>query len=99
MKPVSRDEIVKRLESIKPGEKLRLRTTPTFGEMTVILELNPAWPKKGEKKYLLWVGKSEAAAHKDRPFNQSDKAKKLAGWVAERWPQWLPEETPFDKAA
>ena len=84
MNPVSRDEILKRLESIQPGEKLKLRTSPTFGEMAVILQLNPAWPKKGEKKYQLWVGKTEAAACKDKPFNQSDKAKKLVGWVAER---------------
>jgi hypothetical protein len=47
----------------------------------------------------MWVGKTEAAACKDKPFNQSDKAKKLVGWVAERWPQWLPEETIIEKAA
>ena len=99
MVPVSRDEILKRLESIQPGEKLMLRTSPTFGEMTVILELNPAWPKKGQKKYLLWVGKTEAAARKEKPFNQSDKAKKLVGWVVDRWPQWLPVETVTEKAA
>ena len=99
MDPIRRDEILKRLESIRPGEQLKLRTTPTFGDMTVILALNPAWPKKGEKKYLLWVGKTEAAARKDKPFGQSDKAKKMAGWVADRWPQWLPEETVTEKAA
>jgi len=99
MNPVSRDEILKKMENLQPGEKLKLRTSPTFGEMTVIFELNPAWPQKGQKKYLMWVGKSESAARKDKPFNQSDKAKKLAGWVAERWPQWLPEETVTQKAA
>ena len=99
MDPVSREEIEKRLENIQPGEKLKLRTSPTFGEMTVILELNPAWPKKGAKKYLLWVGKTEAAARKDKPFNHSDKARKLAGWVSERWAQWLSEESVTDKAA
>ena len=99
MEPVSKDEILKRLETLQPGEKLKMRTSPTFGEMTVILELNPAWPKKGEKKYHLWVGKTEAAARRDKPFLQSDKAKKLVGWVVERWPQWLPEETVTEKAA
>ena len=99
MQPVSRDEIVERLESIQPGEKLKLRTSKTFGEFTVILELNPAWPKKGEKKYLLWVGKTEAEARKDKPFIQSDKVKKVAGWASERWSQWLPEEIGTEKAA
>lgn len=99
MEPLSREEIQERLENLQPGEKLKLRTSPTFGEMTVILELNPAWPKKGAKKYLLWVGKTEAAARKDKPFNQSDKAKKLAGWAAERWSQWLQEEPVTEKAA
>lgn len=99
MNPVSRDEILKRIEGLQPGEKLKMRTSPTFGEMTVIFELNPAWPKKGQKKYFLWVGKTEAAARKDKPFNQSDKPKKLAGWAAERWPQWLPEDISTEKAA
>lgn len=99
MNPISRDEILKRLEALQPGEKVKMRTSPTFGEMTVIFELNPSWPKKGQKKYLLWVGKTEEAALKDKPFNQSDKPKKLAGWAAERWPQWVQEKTITDKAA
>jgi len=99
MDPISRDEITKRLEALKSGEKLRLRTSPTFGDMTIILELNPAWPNKHQKKFLLWVGKTEEIARKSKPFNQSDKAKKLAGWAADRWPQWLPPETTIDKAA
>ena len=97
--PLSRDEIVRRLEKIQPGEKLKLRTSPTFGNVTVILEINPAWPQKGQKKYLLWVGKTEEAACKEKPFFQSDKAKKVAGWVSERWGQWLPEEITTEKAA
>ena len=99
MNPISRDEITKRLEALKPGETLKMRTSPTFGEMTVVFELNPAWPNKHQKKFLLWVGKTEAAARKEKPFNQSDKAKKLAGWAADRWPQWLPAETTIEKAA
>ena len=99
MQQVSTDEIVKRLENIKPGEKLKLRTGKTFGEFMVILELNPAWPKKGEKKYLLWVGKTETAARMGKPFFQSDKAKKVASWPGERWAQWLPEDITPEKAA
>lgn len=99
MKPVSTDEILKRLENIQPGEKLRLQTSPTFGEHVAILEPNPAWPQKGEKKYLLWVGKTEAAARAGKPFFQSNKAKKVASWPGERSSHWLPEEISPEKAA
>jgi hypothetical protein len=99
MKPVSTQEIVKRLENIKPGEKLKLITSRTFGEYTVILELNPAWPKKGEKRYHLRVGKSESEAGAGKPFFQSDKAKKVASWPGERWCQWLTEDISPEKAA
>jgi len=92
MQPVSRDEIVKLLENIQPGEKLKLRTSRTFGDDMVIFELNPAWPQKSEKKYFLWVGKTEEAARRDKPYLQSNKAKKVAGWASDRWAQWLPEE-------
>ena len=97
--PIGKDEIIERLEKIQPGETLKFQLSPTFGDMVVILENNPAFPKKGEKKYLLWVGKTEAHARKDKPFDTSDKAKKLATWVAERWPQWLQAENPEGKKA
>jgi hypothetical protein len=99
MQSVSLNEILKRLENIQSGEKLRLRTGQTFGEFLVILELNPAWPNKREKKYLLWVGKTEAAARAGKPFYQSDKAKKIASWPAERSCQWVTEEMTPQKAA
>jgi hypothetical protein len=73
--------------------------SPTFGSDIVILELNPAWPQKGEKKFLLWLGKDESLARRDKPFIQSDKAKKVAGWASERWAQWLPQETAAEQAA
>ena len=99
MEPVSRDEIIKRLQKIQHGENLKFRLSPTFGADIVILELNPAWPQKGQKKFLLWLGKTEALARRDKPFIQSDKAKKVARWVGERWAQWLPDLVAPDKAA
>ena len=99
IKPVGKDEIIERLEKLQPGETLKFRLSPTFGDMNVILELNPAYPKKGEKRYLLWLGKTEEHARKDKPYDTSDKAKKLAGWVSERWPQWVQEVPRQEKAA
>ena len=97
--PISKDEIMGRLEKLQPGEALKFRLSPTFAEMVVILELNPAYPKKGEKRYLLWLGKTEELAKKDKPHDTSDKAKKLAVWVSDRWPCWLQEAPSQQKAA
>lgn len=99
MKPVSKEEIIERMEKLQPGESMRFQLSSTFASQFVILELNPEYPKKGEKKYLLRLGKTEARAQMDRPFDASDKPKKLAGWVAERWPQWVEAKGPQPKAA
>ena len=99
VKPVSKNEIIERMEKLQPGERLTFQLTPTFSSQFVILELNPAFPGKGEKKYLLRVGKTEERARMDKPYNSSDKAKKLAEWVAERWPQWVDTTPPQAKAA
>ena len=99
MKPVSKDEIIERMEKLQPGERLTFKLTPTFSSQIVILELNPAFPSKGEKKYFLRVGKTEERAGADKPYNSSDKAKKLAVWVAERWPQWIETTPPQSIAA
>jgi hypothetical protein len=87
------------MEKLQQGETLKFRLSPTFGGMIVILELNPAYPKKNEKRYLLWLGKTEEHARRDNPYDTSAKAKKLAGWVSERWPQWLQEAPLAEKAA
>jgi hypothetical protein len=99
MKPVSKNEIIERMEKLQPGERLTFQLTPTFSSQIVILELNPAYPGKGENKYLLRLGKTEARAKGDKPYISSDKAKKLAEWVAERWPQWADTTPPQSKAA
>jgi len=99
MKPVSKNEIIESMEKLQPGERLTYQLTPTFSSQIVILELNPAFPGKGEKKYLLRVGKTEERARADKPYNASDKAKKLAEWVAERWPQRIDTTPPQSKAA
>jgi hypothetical protein len=99
MKPVSKIEIIERMEKLQPGERLTFQLTPTFSSQIVILELNPAFPGKKEQKYLLRVGKTEERARADKPYNSSDKAKKLAEWVAERWPQWVEKNPPQLKAA
>lgn len=97
--PVSKQIIMDAMECLKPGECLKLKLSPTFGGRTVILETNPAHPQKGEKKFLLRWADSEAQARAAAPFMDSDKAKKLAAWVAERAPEWLDQPPTFRKAA
>jgi len=99
IKPVGKNEIFERMEKLQAGESLVFQLTPTFASKIVILELNPAYPGKKQYKYLLRVGDTEAHARTIEPFNSSDKAKKLAEWVAERWPQWVVSTPPQQKAA
>jgi len=100
MSQISKKEITERMEALKPGESLRFRLTQTFGERFVILQLNPLYPQKGQKKFVLLNGKDEANARSQAPFYASDKAKKLAEWVADRAERWVTEtEPPLMRAA
>jgi hypothetical protein len=100
MAQTSKKEITERLEALKPGESLRFRLSETFGERFVILEQNPLYPQKGQKKFVLLNGKDEANARSQAPFYVSDKAKKLAEWVADRAASWITDtEPPLQRAA
>ena len=100
MVPTSKKEIMERMEDLKPGECLRFRLSETFGERFIILELNPLYPQKGQKKYVLLNGKDEANARSQAPFYASDKAKKLAEWVADRAATYVTDtEPPLQRAA
>jgi len=100
MPEITKKEITERLEALKPGESLRFRLTATFGERFVILQVNPLYPKKGQKKFVLLNGKDEANARSQPPFYAAVKAKKLAEWVADRADRWITEtEPPLQRAA
>lgn len=97
--PVSKKVILDGMENLKPGECLKFKLSPTFGGRTVILEINPAFPQKGKKKFVLRWADNEALARAAAPFISSDKAKKLAERVADRSPEWLDQPPTFQKAA
>jgi hypothetical protein len=88
MGEVSKSEIIRKMEDLTDGGRLSLRLSATFGAGAVIIELNPSHKEKGQKKYLMWWGADEAKAKAKSPFMSSDKAKSVAGWVADRAPQW-----------
>jgi hypothetical protein len=89
MATVSKEEIIQKMEELNDGLRLRFRLSPTFGAGAVIIELNPAYKDKGQKKYSMWWGSNEDQARARNPFMSSDKAKSLASWVADRAAQWV----------
>jgi hypothetical protein len=74
---LSRDEIIERMAHLQDGETLKFTIPEIFGGGIAIIGLNP---QKGGKKYLLEVGNED----KTSPYWDTDKAKDLAKWVADR---------------
>jgi len=91
MENVTKKEIMQRMEELKNGAALGLKLGEVFGGGYVFIELNPAYPEKGHKKYLMRWGKGEAETKVLSPFLVTDKAKSIAGWVSDRAARWLPQ--------
>ena len=89
MATVDKKGLIQRMEQMKDGNELALRLSNVFGGGFVFISLNPSYPEKGEKKYLMRWGKTEAETKSLSPFIASDKAKKIAGWVADRAAQLI----------
>ena len=86
---VNKKEILEKVEQLKDGNRLLLRLGPTFGSGVAIVEANPAYPQKGQKKYLMRWAQDEATAKGVTPLISTDKAKQIAGWLADRGPEWI----------
>lgn len=82
---VSTEEIIKQMEQFQTGQSLTFSFPAVFGGGKAIIALNPKYPGKGEKKYVLKLGKDEAMAEKASPILTSDKPKHLAKWITERF--------------
>lgn len=82
---ISTEEIIKQVEQFQDGQKLTFRFPPVFGGGIATIRLNPQYPAKGEKKYVLKLGKDEALAEKASPILSSDKPKPIAKWITERF--------------
>ncbi len=83
---ISTEEIIKRVEQFQDGQRLTFRFPPVFGGGIAIIGMNPQFPaKKGEKKYVLRLGKDEVLAENASPIMASDKPKPLAKWITERF--------------
>jgi hypothetical protein len=91
MENVTKKEIILKMEELKNGVALGLKLGEVFGGGFVFIELNPAYPEKGQKKYLMRWGKGETETKVQPPFMVTDKAKNIAGWVSDRAARWLPQ--------
>jgi hypothetical protein len=82
---VTIEEIINQMEQIQTGQSLTFSFPAVFGGGRAIIGLNPQYPGKGEKKYVLKLGKDEVLAEKTSPILTSDKPKHLAKWITERF--------------
>ncbi len=82
---VSTEEIMKQMEQFENGQNMKFSFPPVFGGGKAIVALNPQYPAKGEKKYMLKLGKDEVLAEKASPILTSDKPKHIAKWITERF--------------
>ncbi len=89
MGTVEKKEIIQKMEDLNNGVTLGLKLGEVFGTGFVFIGRNPAYPQKGQKKYLMRWGKSEAETKSQSPFMTTDKPKNIAGWVADRAALWL----------
>ncbi len=82
---VSTEDIIKQIEQLQTGQSLIFIFPATFGGGRAIIGLNPKYPTKGERKYVLKLGKDEALAEQANPILTSDKPKPLAKWITDRF--------------
>ena len=81
---LDRNEIVEMMEQLKKEEVLKFTLPEIFGGGVAVIGLNPKPSGKVEKKYILKVGNDEASALGGDIYEQSDKARAIAKWVADR---------------
>ena len=74
---LSREEIMERMGKLKDEETLKFTVPEIFGGGIAIIGFNP---EKGGKKYLLRLGDEG----NENPYWDTNKAKELAKWVADR---------------
>jgi len=76
--------LIQRLSQLNNDERLKFQLHETFGGGFVVIELNPRFPAKGEKKYMLRWGDQPEVKDKPKLSFTSDKEKAVIGWVTDR---------------
>ena len=80
----SKNDISAMIESLRNGERLVFQLHETFGGGVSLVELNPLYPGKKQKRYIIRLGKDVDLAQKATPFWSSDKIKDVSVWVSDR---------------
>lgn len=78
--------IANQIEQLGPGQSLSYKLPETWGGDLAVIELNPRYPEKRQKKYILstdQIVKGEAAGKKSLLFSL-DNPRFIARWVVER---------------
>jgi hypothetical protein len=96
---VSKKEIMRMMEGLAAGEHLVFGLPQTFGGGVATIELNGLYPQKGQKRFVLRVGKDQENARDSKPFWSTDKTKHLAGWVTDRLGDFIEGPVRFKGAA
>lgn len=89
MAAVDKKEIIQKMESMTNGAKLAFRLGSVFGAGLALVELNPAFPRKGQKRYEMRWGKELDDTRKQAPLLSTDKAKSIAVWISDRAGEWV----------
>ena len=98
MELVTKNDIIQMMEQLTGEQKLGFKLHESFGGGAAVLELNPLYPQKKQKKFILRTGKDVEVAKKAKPFWSSDKAKDLAAWVADRAIEIIERPAPLKEA-
>ena len=84
MMTFNKKDISVMIESLNNGDRLAFQLHDTFGGGVSLVELNPLYPGKKQKKYTIRLGKDIELAQTATPFWSSDKIKDVSGWVSDR---------------
>ena len=96
---LKKKEIMEMMERLQNGKPLVFSLPPTFGGGIALIELNPEYDGKKQKKYRIRLGKDEALARVAKPFWETDKSKQLAAWVVDRLGELVSEDVMGPKVA
>ena len=84
MMTFNKKDISVMIESLQDGGRLAFQLHDTFGGGVSLVGLNPLYPGKKQKKYIIRLGKDVELAQKSTPFWSSDKIKDVSNWVSDR---------------
>ena len=81
-----REALIKKIEELTPGQAVSYTLPETYGSGLAVITLNPDYPGKGRKKYIMLregLVNGKPSGQRKTLF-ESDKSKELASWIMDR---------------